>query len=369
MTRTDTFQRQAAATKVEGSLRRLVPYGLGLLALGLGLTRLSGRGFTFDEHVTILTVGRSVSGIWHSARATEAPHFVYYLLMKPWLGWVGSSAWDARIPSVVCGALATVLVASAGTRLYGARAGLASGAALATNPYVLHWWQSARAYSPALLFAVLSVYAFVRSVESSRTRWRAAWAAAAVVAAWLNLFTVSVLVAIAGALVTLRQRLSVRGQLLVFAAALAAIVPIIILVAAADNGQLSWIPEPSLRRVVVQIWDWAGRNPGVLFAAFLGLVALAAGRVPGTARWKTALVCGLLVTPFVLTLGLSLIQPAFDAHYLLFAAPGLALLVGAAFAALPARPALLLALVVAAGAGLQLAHYYIAPGKPLSSLF
>lgn len=86
-------------------------------------------------------------------------------------------------------------------------------------------------------------------------------------------------------------------------------------------------------------------------------------------HWKSALVIGWTVAPFLVTLGLSAVQPAFDSHYLLTAAAGLALLVGVGVTALPRRASLVLVALVAVGAGVQLAHYYIAPGRPLSSLF
>jgi len=128
-------------------------------------------------------------------------------------------------------------------------------------------------------------------------------------------------------------------------------------------------PTPNARRVVAQSWDWSSRNPVALLAAVIAIVALCGRASQSSERWKAGLVITWTLAPFVITLALSAFQPAFDAHYLLTAAAGLALLIGIAVASLP-RPAsfALFALVVAA-ASLQLAHYYVAPGKPLSSLF
>ena len=62
-----------------------MPAGVFALALTLGLIRLGSQATWYDEQVTIATATGSWSGIWHAARATEAPHLVYYGLMKPWL--------------------------------------------------------------------------------------------------------------------------------------------------------------------------------------------------------------------------------------------------------------------------------------------
>lgn len=347
---------------------RVAPLGVGTLAFALGLVSLSGQRRSYDERITIETAARSVSGIWHAARTTEAPHLVYYLLMKPWLAAFGSSDWVARFPSVVFGALAAMVLTALGIRLFGGLAGLVAGAALATAPYVMHFSQWARSYSLALLLTVLASYAFARAHDEPRVRWVALWAIALVAACWVNLFAISVLAAHLVAYLVMQPRPRPRLAAAALLAVCAAVTPIIVLVATADNGQLNWIPSPTIHRVAVQTWDWSSRNPFALIAAAVGVVALLVGtRHPP--RWKGVLVLGWTTAPFLLALALSAVQPAFDSHYLLTAAAGLALLVGAGIAALPQRASLILLALVAVGAGLQLAHYYIAPGRPFTSLF
>jgi hypothetical protein len=203
--------------------------------------------------------------------------------------------------------------------------------------------------------------------DEPRERWVALWGVALVAACWVNLFAVSVLAAHVAAYLAMRPRPRLAAAALL--AVGAAVTPIIVLVATADNGQLNWIPSPTIRRVAVQTWDWSSRNPFALVAAVIGIGALVVGGARRLARWKSALVVGWTIAPFLVTLALSAVQPAFDSHYLLTAAAGLALLVGAGVAALPRRASLILVALVAVGAGLQLAHYYVAPGRPFSSLF
>jgi hypothetical protein len=185
----------------------------------------------------------------------------------------------------------------------------------------------------------------------------------------VSLFSVSVLAAHVAAYLVKRPRRAVRLAAWSLVAVCAGIVPIVVLVASADNGQLDWIPSPTLHRVAVETWDWSSRNPFSLLAAAIGIALLV---VPWRRRlpsWQMTMVVCWTVAPFVLTLGLSAVQRAFDSHYLLTGAAGLALLVGAVVAALPQRASLLLAALVLGWASLELAHYYVAPGKPLSAFF
>lgn len=350
-------------------LWRFAPTAVGLGAFALGLIELTGQRRTYDERITIETAARSVSEIWHAARTTEAPHFLYYLLIKPWLAAFGSSDWVARFPSVVFGALTAAVLTALAIRLFGRKAGLVAGLTLATSSYVLHFWQWARGYSLALLLTVLASYALVRAFETPRLRWVVLWGVALVAACWVNLFAISVLAAHVAAYAAVRPRPRPRPATLGLAAVGAAVAPIVVLVATADNGQLDWIPSPTIRRVVVQTWDWSSRNPFTVLAAAIGLGAFVIAGARRFPRWQIALVVCWTAAPFVLTLALSAVQPAFDSHYLLTAAAGLALIVGAAVAALPQRASLVLITLVMAWAGLQLAHYYVAPGRPLSALF
>jgi mannosyltransferase len=360
--------RAPADARIE-RLWSFAPLAVGATAFGLGLISLSGPSLSYDERVTLRTATRSVGRIWHSARRTEAPHFLYYLLMKPWLAAFGTSAWVARFPSVVFGALAALMLTAVGIRLFGRVAGLVAGLTLATAAYVIQYSQWARGYSLALFLTVLATYGFVRFVHEPRMRWLLVWGVALVTACWVNLFAIAVLAAHVAAYLAMRSRPRPRLAAAALLVVGVAVAPIVVLVGTADNGQLSWIPSPTLRRVAVQSWGWSSRNPFALAAAAIGASALLIGgryRVP---RWKGALIVVWALAPFVLTLGLSTVQPAFDSHYLLTGAGGLALLVGVGVAALPRRASLVLVALVVAGAGLQLAHYYVAPGRPFSSLF
>jgi len=340
--------------------------------------------------VTARTATLSFTGIWHAARATEQPHFVYYLLMSVWFSIIGGphNHWLARFPSVVFMAAAVAVLTLLGTRLFGRVAGLVAGLTLATNFHLLHWEQFARSMTLTLLLIISSTYAFVRALEAPDSRrWRWSWAALLVAACWINLFAICVLAGqLAAYLVYIRGRPRTPTQLhsdvAVAAVALAAIIPNIVLVGTANNGQLDWIPAVTLHRLVFQTYAWAGRNLVAILAGLVALALLARAWLPLRARmsatsdksqpqpWKFALLAAWVASPFVLTLGLSAIQNAFDSHYLYPATPALALLVGAAISLAPKRFAVGLATLMLIGASLEVARYYAtAPYGSLRSLF
>ena len=340
-----------------------------MLAFGVGVVRLTSESRSYDERITIETATKSLGGIWTAARSTEAPHLLYYLLMKPWLAAFGTGDFSARFPSVVAGALSALVLTAIGTRLFGRWPGVISGVMLMLAAFVVHFWQWARGYSLALLLTVIATYALVRAFETRSSPWAALWSVSLALACWLNLFAISILAAHAVAYWLLDRKPPKRVVAASGAALALAVTPLIVLVATADNGQLDWIPTPTIRRVVVQSWDWSSRNPFALLAAAIAVAALIRRASPASERWKAGLVITWALAPFLLTLALSAVQPAFDSHYLLTAAAGLALLVGVGVTALPRPASLTLLALVLAGASLQLAHYYVAPGKPLSSLF
>jgi mannosyltransferase len=342
-----------------------MPAGVFLVALALGLIRLGAPPLSFDEEFTRDTATRTWSGIWDAARGTEAPHLVYYSLLKPWLAVFGESDWALRLPSVIFGALAAGVTAILGRRLFGELAGLVAGLALATSSYIVSWSQAARGYTLAVFLATVATYALVRACEERSTAWWAIWAAALAAAGWVNVFAFSVAAAHLAAFLLFRPRPALRVPLLAACAAVAAFLPQLALVVSGDNGQLDWIPTPTPYRVSVGVWDLASRNPIAVLAALIGIVQLVRNSVPQAAPWKTALVAVWVAAPLVATLLASIAQPAFEARYVLVGLPALALAIGAAVVSIPRRWALALGVALALSAAVRLGQHYWAPGEGL----
>lgn len=346
-------------------LWRWLPAGVVLGALALGLIRLGAQPLWYDERVTRDTAALPWSGIWDAARATEAPHLAYYGLLKPWLAVAGESAWALRLPSVLFGALAAGVTAVLGRELFNRWAGLIAGLALGAGSFFVSWEQQARGYTLAVLLACLATLALVRAAAGGRTAWWVTWAAALAGAGWVSLWAFSVVVAHLAALALMRPRPPLRAPLVGFLCAIAAFTPQLVLVATGNNGQLDWIPSPTPRHVSVGLWDWASRNPVAVGIAALGIVNLGRGVVPRAASWKTALVSVWLGAPLIATLLASIYQPAFEARYVLAAAPAMALAIGAGVVSVPRRWAFALAIMLAISLAVRLGQHYWSPGDAL----
>ena len=252
-----------------------------------------------------------------------------------------SNHWLARFPSVLWLALAAATLTAIGTHLFGHLVGLLAGLTLASNFLFLHWEQFARDLTISLFLATLATYAFVRMVEApTSAHWTWVWAICLLAAAWIELFGVCVLAGqVAAYLVLIRshgERPRQRIEVILGCVTFALTIPNVILVATANNGQLNWIPPVTLHRLYDQSWIWAGRNPFTVIGGALGLVLLGLSVFPASdakvslipdhaslrvEAWKAALVTGWLVAPFVVTLVLSAIQPAWAAQYLFAATP------------------------------------------------
>jgi mannosyltransferase len=346
-------------------LWRWMPAGVVLVAFALGLIRLGAQPLWYDETVTRNTATLNWSALWDASRNTEAPHLVYYSLLKPWLALVGTSEWALRTPSVLFGALAAGVTAVLGRALFDRWAGLVAGLALAGSSYFVSWEQQARGYTLAVLLATVATWAFVRAAATGDGGWWVAWAVALVAAGWVSIWAFSVVAAHLVALTFMHPRPPLRAPAIALVCASALFIPQLVLVVTGNNGQLDWIPTPTPHRVAVGVWDWASRNPIAVAAGALGLVQLARQAVPGAASWKAALLAVWLIAPFVATLLASISQPAFEARYVLVAAPAMALAVGAGTVSLPRRFAVALVVVLVLSAAIRLGQQYWSPGKPL----
>lgn len=340
---------------------RLAPVAAGLVALALNLVTLGRKSLWIDEAQTVDLVTQSWSELWRDVQAFEAPHGMYYAASKLWLSVAGTSEWAVRFPSAAAGALAVALTCVLGSRLFGRWAGLVAAGALATSVYVLIWSQQGRGYSLALAAAALATLAFVSALEHRSGRWWALWALTVALALAVNLFVVAIVASHAVAFAVRRPLPSLRAPFVALGAVGAAAVGLAAFVRRADAGQLDWLDRPTLETVGSGVWQLGGANPFVLAVAIVGAIGLATGAVRGSAPWKPALLVAWLAAPFVLTLGLSVVQPAFHTRYLVSAAPAVALLVAAGVVAQRRWVALALVVLLGASSGFRLVQWYAGP--------
>jgi 4-amino-4-deoxy-L-arabinose transferase-like glycosyltransferase len=166
-------------------------------ALALRLDGLERRGMTHNEvYVPGIALPAGISepppriGLletvwWHFH---DEPHPQgYYFFMWGWTRVFGTSLIALRMPSVLFGVAAVLLLYMLATRLFDSRTGLVSAALLAANGHQIFWSQWARNYMVSCLLGIASTLLLVSLLRSQRRE--PGREAAYVALTWLALFT------------------------------------------------------------------------------------------------------------------------------------------------------------------------------------
>ncbi|MGI5521261.1 glycosyltransferase family 39 protein [Micromonospora sp. CA-259024] len=148
-----------------------------LVALVLGLWRLTGPALWADELATWGAVRLSWSQLWQLAGSVDAVLTPYYALMKAYTTVAGTSTVALRLPSVAAITLATVVVSTIGRRLGGTGMGLLAGLIFAVLPVTSRYAQEARSYAVVILGAAVAVSCLIRLLEEPSRRRLVGYAA------------------------------------------------------------------------------------------------------------------------------------------------------------------------------------------------
>jgi mannosyltransferase len=342
---------------------RLLP---PLLTFGVVVIDITVPSFWRDEAATLAAIKRPFGEMVRMLGNVDAVHGVYYVLAWVDAQLFGTGELALRLPSAIAMAVCAGFVAAIGRRLVSPLAGLASGLLFAVIPIVSAYGQTARSYAMVTAMAAVASYLLIRTLHAppaARRRWWLGYGASLLVLGYLNIFALLLIPAhaVTIALRWLRppegesRRALALGWLSAAVAAAALAAPVLYL-AWQQQGQVSWLKTP----------DWAdGLNQlvGPFRMTIAVIVVVAAGvavsvyfrRARLRANWPAGLVqLGVpwLVLPPALLLTASLITPLYTFRYILFCVPAVALLGGAALAAL-GRTAGIVALTVIVALGLH----------------
>lgn len=365
--------RQAAAP-VEGHDPRRTrawvgPLLIGLLAAGVYAVQLNRASPWRDEVATIDAARRSWAGIFTLTGHVDAVHAAYYLIthLVASLDPGPVQVLDGRVIGVVAMAAGAAGAAVLGRWTDRPASGVFAGLMLAASPLASRYAQEARPFALSTALAVAATLALVAAIRHrgpTRGRW-AVYAVAVVLLGVVEVLALLLLVAHAVAVLATR-RAQLRAWLVAAAVALVVLSPLLALTVS-QRGQVSWLTAPAPAQLARFGGLAVGSTTGVVvlvLATALGAAgALLArhhsgegGQEPagGVRGWALPLSWGIGV-PVLLWL-VSQLHPLFDARYLLFALPGIALLIGRVLARLRrAAGAAALILVAAAGVPEQVA--------------
>lgn len=149
--------------------------GLVILALALRLYDLTGESLWYDEAYSVwisdMDIG-SLRILWE----WKIQFPLYYLLFHYWLRLFGQGEWAVRLFGALAGVATILPMYWLGKELFDRRVGALGALLLAVNPYHVWYSQEVRLHSWGVLLAVLSLYAFWRSMQSGRWGWLVGYA-------------------------------------------------------------------------------------------------------------------------------------------------------------------------------------------------
>jgi mannosyltransferase len=319
-----------AVDKTDGRFGSLARAGLvtllGFLVFGWQVGRA---GLWRDEAATIVACRRSLTDVLDLTRNLDLVHLAYYLLAR--LAWqLGGSVTAVRLISVIAMSLTAGMLVQIGRRLGSVWLGVLAGLLLVVNPFATRYAQEARPFAVVALLATISTYLLLRLCEPAPAPWVPPAYATGLV--FLGLFNVLalMLVLVHACYVQIVEPTARRRWLLAATAGVAVIAPFV-LVTSTQRGQVSWIVAPrffDLRALLTA--EFGSRIAPLLIGAVVLVVVLtqAVLRTTPAPPNLAALVLGgaWAVLPPVLLWSVSQVIPMWDAHYLLFSLPGLALL-------------------------------------------
>jgi mannosyltransferase len=287
----------------------LVLGALIVVGAALRFWRIGHQGYWYDEGVTVSLLHDSFGHMLGSLPHSEGTPPVYYVIGWVWARIFGFAEAGVRSLSAVAGVLVIPAMYGIGAKLVSRRAGLIAAALTAFNPFLIWYSQEARSYSLLVLFATLSLLAWVHLLSpQSSGRWIIAWGVAASLTLATHYYGVLVVAPEAAWLLWVHV-VDRRVWVAVGAAAVVgcALVPL----ALSQTGNTAWIAHDPLGGRLGQIGPQFVLGTGAPARTWLKLGGalslllagvLLAWRADVRARRAAALLGGLVVSGFVLSL-------------------------------------------------------------------
>lgn len=332
------------------------PALVGLLGLAISLVGIGVPSLWYDEAATVTAVRRDWPQLWRMLGNVDAVHGAYYVLMHALVDLFGYSPLLLRMPSAIAVGAAAALTVVLGRQLGMGGGAVVGGVILCLLPRATWMGTEARSYALSAALAVLLTIVFVRATRGNRYRWWLVYAAAVVVACHVFIYLALVVVAHGFSMawwLASARRASAATVLRWFGASAAAALALLpfALAVIGQNAQVSWIVAlgPNTPRQVLRtqwfLFDGRFAVVGWILITF-GVIALLR-RARGFSA-AAVLLPALVVPTAALLIATELYSPLYTPRYLTMCLPFVALVIGAAIAAVPTRPlaALTLASVI-----------------------
>jgi uncharacterized membrane protein len=368
----------------------------GILAFATRLYGLSDKPLWLDEVITHVRANLPILDLITSSLHNK--HFPAYFFLARAFDARIIDEWMLRLPSVIFGTVAVMLVAIVATEIKSPRAGLAAGTLMALAPLDVQLGQEARPYTLASCLVMLALWGLVRIARQSVITFqlpgrskgeRVSWAVYAigtigalnvllVTAFWLIASNIAIAVIV---LCTVAERWKLIrnwaiAQTIIVLAWLPGLVAIYLAAERDPFYTHRWIPASTLEHiwsVIAAAYLYRASNVTTfvllptsvpwLGVALVGLALLGAWRLKADAKLLSVFGLAAITMPLALAI-LSIFTPFWITRYLLWSTGPFFVLAGFGFAGLsrPMVPVAATALVVAGF--INLAPYYRSETKP-----
>jgi len=173
---------QGNSGELGGTLGRVLPYLLVLLAFGLRLYRIDYQSIWRDEGVSLHLAASSIPTILAN-RASDVHPPLYFILLHFWTRLAGSSELSARFLSLVFGVLLGPSLYYVVRRMFDTKTALITTAIATFSPLYVVYSQEVRTYALLPLGYLLIIYRLYQLAQGEGLAWRE----------WIGLAAVEVL--------------------------------------------------------------------------------------------------------------------------------------------------------------------------------
>ncbi len=358
--RLDRFPRRLTVSPHTQGRRTLqlsaTGYALVLLTVAAAILRfifLNSKSLWLDEGFTANLAAETFDGLIRKLLGGETNMALYYVILRWWGHFAGSSEISLRLPSVIFATATVPLIYALGAELCDRQVGLLAALLLSVNVSCIQFAQQARSYAMVEMLVMLSYLFFVRSIKRCSVARCAGYVIAGPLCAYVHLFGILILPAQWLSLFLFRADRKTRLRLTACLAVVGTLsLPPIILAILRDNGQVAWVPTTSAGTVIDLFAIFAGLYRDemgglgwLLFAIYVAGIGLAVARASERERPVVGFLLLSIVLPVGIVLVLSIFKPFFVTRYLLICLPFFAIL--AAMGIMRIKPrAVLVALTV-----------------------
>jgi mannosyltransferase len=270
---------------------------------------------------------------------------IYYLILHYWVALFGDSEFSVRFPSVLAGIFGLLAMYRVGYLLFGRSEGLIASLILALSSLHIYYSQEARVFELMALLTLLSFYFFLKTLNRGNLAARAGYVLCTSALLYSHVYGLFVVFAqnlyyfAARSLFAGRVSLGSMGEIrgaglggwvLLQALLLILYVPGLVLLAGwiLEPAGRSWIKQPSLGSVYVNVGIYAGSPLLLLFLLILSLLAVVGLiRSGANGRKRLGLLLAWFLSPVALPVATSLLStPIAHYRYGIVATPALYLL-------------------------------------------